>query len=193
MKKFKTPLLMFLICIALFSLSGCAKKTESLAYIHEPTKEILSFYDDGTAEYKGNKYKFKIENSVLYLTSDEGTIGLRFINNGDEILLYEKSTYQYDGEKNTDGIVGVWKQDNGWAYVFTEDGKFSEEGIFFGHYAVDEQSQCIKLMYDDPIEDAYLYYELDGDKLVIDYPWPVVETQKTDTSIQKTGTTAKNN
>ena len=34
-------------------------------------------------------------------------------------------------------------------------------------------------MYSDPIEDAVLYYSLDGDKLTIDYPWPMVVTQKT--------------
>ena len=31
-------------------------------------------------------------------------------------------------------------------------------------------------MYNDPIEDAVLYYSLDGDKLAIEYPWPMVPT-----------------
>ena len=93
------------------------------------------------------------------------------------MVLYEKSTYTYSEGDPKDGIIGLWTQDNGWSYEFTEDGKFSEENIFFGHYSVDEENKCIRLMYDDPIEDAYLYYTLDGNKLTVDYPWPMVKLE----------------
>ncbi|MBO6239485.1 MAG: hypothetical protein J6O61_01235 [Butyrivibrio sp.] len=181
MKKLKY----FLVSAAILSISlqllGCGKKaekTESWAYSHEPGEEILSFYDDGEAFYKGEKYSYSKDDSYITLDDDNGDhLGLRYVMEGDTMLLYEKSTYEYDGQKNTDGIVGVWKQDNGWEYQFTDDGRFSEENIFFGRYTVDEENCCIRLMYDDPIEDAYLYYELDGKELTIDYPWPMVRTE----------------
>ena len=181
MKKLEYYLVTMLALCASLVLFGCGKaaeKTESWAYIHEPSEEILSFYDDGEALYKGEKYSYSKDDSYIMLDDDNGDhLGLRYVMEGDTMLLYEKSTYEYDGQKDTDGIVGVWKQDNGWEYQFTDDGKFSEENIFFGRYTVDEENSCIKLMYDDPIEDAYLYYELDGDELTIDYPWPMVKTE----------------
>ena len=91
------------------------------------------------------------------------------------MTLYEESTYTRSGEG--EGVVGNWLQGNGWSYVFTDSGEFSEENIFFGHYTVDEKKSRIKLMYDEPMEDAYLYYTLNGDKLTVAYPWPMVRVQ----------------
>ena len=99
----------------------------------------------------------------------------RYEMDGDNMTLYEESTYTRVG--TGEGVVGTWTQSNGWSYVFTENGEFSEEGIFYGHYTVEEANSRIKLMYDDPIEDAYLYYTLDGDKLTVAYPWPMVRVQ----------------
>ncbi len=175
----------FLVALSLLCLSpmlfGCGKtaeKTESWAYMHEPKEEVLSLYDDGEAIYKGEKYSYTKDDSYISLLDESGAQEkIRYEMEGNTMLLYEESTYEYSGTKTGDGITGIWTQDNGWSYQFTEDGKFSEENIFFGHYTVDEANSCIKLMYDDPIEDAYLYYELDGNKLTVAYPWPMVETQ----------------
>jgi hypothetical protein len=160
---------------------GCGKKaekTESWAYVHEPKEEILSFYDDGEAVYKGEKYSYTKDDLYINLLNANGEQEkIRYEMEGSTMLLYEESTYEYAGDKAGDDITGTWTQDNGWSYQFTEDGKFSEENIFFGHYSIDEENSCIKLMYDDPIEDAYLYYELDGNKLTVAYPWPMVETE----------------
>jgi hypothetical protein len=160
-------------------LVACNVNTESYAYIHDPETEIIALSDNGKAVYKGNGYTYTKDESFIYLKGKDGeTIQLRYIPNekDDGMILYEKSTYVYSGDDEPDGIVGVWKQDNGWEYQFTENGTFSEENIFFGHYAVDEKASTIKLMYDDPIEDAILYYSLDGNNLTIDYPWPMVRT-----------------
>ena len=125
-----------------------------------------------------NKNACKDEEYIT-LKDKRGTeLKLKYVPDGEGILLYEKSTYEYKGEGKPEGLLGLWTQDNGWSFEFTEDGKFGEEGIFFGHYRVDESDSSIKLMYDDPIPDAILYYSLDGDKLTIDYPWPMVTTDK---------------
>lgn len=167
------------IFLSLLSLSGCgSKKVESWAYNHEPEKEILAFYSNGKADYKGEEYKYTRDDSYIHLTAGDVTTTLRYVTNGDNITLYERSTYHLEAGDANGSIVGLWTQDNGWSYQFTEEGKFSEDNIFFGSYSVDESQSCIKLMYDDPIEDAFLYYELDGDTLTIDYPWPMVPTQQ---------------
>lgn len=173
MKRFIAGAVLFL---SLLSLSGCGRKAESWAYNHEPTKEVLALYSNGKATYKDNEYKYKRDDSYIYLKDKDDTTSLRYVKDGDNIILYEKSTYhRSDGQG--DGLVGLWTQDNGWSYQFTEDGKFSEDSIFFGSYSVDTQEQCIKLMYDDPLQDAFLYYTLEGNELSIEYPWPMVPTQ----------------
>lgn len=168
------PLMILMISL----ISGCGAVTEDWAYIHEPETTVLSLSDNGKAIYKGEKYNYVKDDTFFTLTRGGEELKLRYLMDGDKMVLYEKSTYTYDGEGSPDGIVGVWKQDNGWLYEFTADGSFSEESIFFGHYTVDESNGTIKLMYSDPIEDALLYYEFDGDDLVIDYPWPMVHTTK---------------
>ena len=169
----------FLVIFAIMIIAtGCGRKTESWAYSHEPTKETIALYDNGKAVYKGVGYKYVKDDSYITLTDkDKNEIKLRYIMDKNGMTLYEKSTYRpLDGQEH-DGLVGSWTQDNGWSYVFTGDGQFSEEGIFFGRYSVDEEDSCIRLMYNDPIEDAYLYYTLNDDELIIDYPWPMTKTQ----------------
>ncbi len=157
-----------------FAFTGCGARTEKWAYIHDPLEEVISLSGDGSCTYKGNEYTYTRDDSFIYLKDSSGDVtSLRYEMNGDRMMLYEESTYSLYGE-DTDSIVGVWKQDNGWSYQFTADGEFSEENIFHGHYSVDEDKGCIKLMYDDPVEDAYLYYVLAGDELTVAYPWPMV-------------------
>ncbi len=177
MKKIRNVILIITFSLLFLIPMGCGKKTESWAYSHEPGEETIAFYSNGKAVYKGTEYNCKKDDTFITLTGkDKEEIKLRYEMNGDSMILYEKSTYKYDGSKDGDGIVGTWKQDNGWSYVFTNEGEFSEENIFFGHYSVDEEKSCIKLMYNDPIDDAYLYYTLNGDELTIDYPWPMTRT-----------------
>ncbi len=176
--KYKILSMLMIVATIVFMvqvLTGCGSKAEKWAYNHDPDKAVIAFYDNGKSVYKGNSYTFTRDGQYINLTDIFGKEQkLRYTMENGNMLLYEKSTYKYDGEKAGDGITGVWKQDNGWSYQFTEDGRFSEENIFFGHYSLDEENKCIKLMYDDPLEDTYLYYTLEGDELTIDYPWPMV-------------------
>lgn len=176
MKKLLTFIFAFTM---LLTASGCGKYKENWAYIHDPKVTVLSLSDDGKAIYKGTKYSYTKDDSYIDLKGEDGSeLKLRYIADKDGMILYEKTTYTFDGEGTPDGITGVWKQDNGWVYRFTEKGTFSEEDIFYGHYIVDEENSSIKLMYDEPIEDAILYYELKGNELIIDYPWPMVKTEE---------------
>ena len=165
---------MLALCMVL---AGCGAKAERWAYIHEPEKEILQLRSNGRAIYKEAEYTYTKDDEHIILTDAAGkTEEHRYEMDGDKMIFYERSVYTLDESEPSEGIVGVWKQDNGWLYQFTKEGKFSEENIFFGSYSVDEAAGSIRLMYDDPIEDAILYYELDSDgkHLTIDYPWPMV-------------------
>ncbi len=166
------------LILTLAVLTGCGCKTEKWAYIHEPTEEIIALSDNGKATYKGSEYTYKKDDSYITLEDANGQEeSLRYEMNGDQMTLYEKSTYTRQGATDNDSVIGRWTQDNGWSYEFTKEGTFSEENIFYGHYSIDETNSCIRLMYDDPIEDAYLYYTLNGDKLTVAYPWPMVRVQ----------------
>ena len=106
---------------------------------------------------------------------------MRFIPDGDQMLLYETAVYQYQGEGAPDGVIGNWKQVGGnLAFEFTENGTFREDYYSPGRYYVDEENGIIKLVYNDMYEDTYIFYSVDGDILSVDYPWPVVKTEKTE-------------
>ena len=168
MIRYRSALLAAVISFTLITMTGCGATTEKWAYDHDPATEIIALSDNGKAEYKGEKYTYTRDDQFISLKDKAGNEEkLRYVMNGEQMTLYEKSTYHFDGEKDTEGIVGTWIQDNGWSYEFTQDGEFSEENIFFGHYSVDEANSCIRLMYDDPIEDAYLYYTLEDRKSVV--------------------------
>ncbi|MBR6382063.1 MAG: hypothetical protein IKS07_10395 [Lachnospiraceae bacterium] len=158
---------------------GCGAKTEEWAYDYEPEKTILSLSENGKAVYGGTTYQVTREGAFLRLQDGDRTLpDVRFLQEEDALTLYQKSVYSYAGEEAPQGLTGLWKQDNGWSFEFTADGAFCEEGYFYGHYSVDEAEGSIRLMYSDPIPDAILYYSLDGDKLTVDYPWPLVHTKK---------------
>ena len=176
MKKLRVYSLAIAMLFVLTVLGGCGSKTEKWAYDYEPTEAVIALSEDGKATYKGNEYTYTKDDTYITLRDENGEQQkIRYEMNGDKMTLYEESTYTRSGEG--EGVVGNWLQGNGWSYVFTDSGEFSEENIFFGHYTVDEEKSRIKLMYDEPMEDAYLYYTLNGDKLTVAYPWPMVRVQ----------------
>ena len=170
------------LVLSVFALTACGGNKTSWAYIHDPGTEILSLSDNGKAEYKGSNYTYTKDDSFITLKGSDGSeTKMRYVpddSDEDKMILYESSVYQLEGDGSKDGVIGLWKQDNGWSFEFTEKGTFAEEKIFFGHYIVDEDAKTIKLMYDEPMEDAILYYSREGDELTIDYPWPMIKTGK---------------
>ena len=176
MKKLKHFALIAVFTVMLAVLTACGVTAEKWAYIHEPGEEILSLASNGKAVYKGTGYTYTKDDSYIHLKGkDNSTADLRYVMDGDRMILYEAAVYYREGGETEDGIYGLWKQENGRnLFQFTKDGKFSEENIFYGHYGLDKDNGTIKLMYDEPIEDALLYYTLEGDTLTIDYPWPLV-------------------
>lgn len=160
---------------------------ESFAYIHEPEKEILRLAEDGTAIFNGEAYTYVREGDWLTLKDSKGQeTKMRFTKpreDKEKWMLYERTEYHFAGEGEPDGVIGFWQggPEDRLAYEFTTKGTYLEDGTFPGYYEVDEENKMIKLMYNDHFEDTYIYYELDGNKLYIDYPWPVVRTEEGET------------
>ena len=189
MKSFKHIVSGIALVFLVVTLTGCNVTTERWAYNHETDKEILALSSNGKAVFKDEKYKYTKDDSFINLTDKDGnTTSLRYYMDGDAMILYESSTYQYAGEGEPDGVVGIWLQDNNWSYQFNADGKFSEDNIFFGFYSVDEANSSIKLMYDEPLQDAILYYHLNGNELTIEYPWTLVHLTDKDDAVIDNGT-----
>ena len=145
-------------CLSVISLTlaaGCSgTNTEEWAYIHDAQTTILSLSDNGKAVFNDIKYT-------------------------DQYLLYEKAVYQYQGEGEPDGLIGYWQEVDGYlSFEFTENGTFREDYYSPGYYFVDEEKGIVKLVYNDMYPDTYIYYSIDGDILTVDYPWPVVRTEK---------------
>lgn len=156
---------------------GDDPSAEHWAYIHDPSVEVLRIGEDGQAVYKGQKYKCEKDDTYITLTDDEGqTQKLRYEMKKDKMLLYETTVYHYVSGKSSDQLIGLWQGGEGdrLSYEFTEKGTYLEDGVFPGHYLLDEEKGTIKLAYNDHFEDTYLYYKLEDGKLTIEYPWPMI-------------------
>ena len=167
--------------MCLVMMAACSKtETEEWAYIHDRKTTILSLSDNGKAVFEGEKYSYTLENDILTLTDGDGNAtSMRFIPDGDQRLLYETVVYEYKGEGQPDGVIGYWQQVDGYlSFEFTENGTFREDYYSPGYYFVDEENGIIKLVYNDMYDDTYIYYSIDGNTLTVDYPWPVVPTEK---------------
>lgn len=190
MNKLKSSVILLAMTVMMTFLYGCGSKTaEKWAYIHEPDKEALVLYDNGKAVYKDTEYSYTTDDTHYTLTDKNGnTTKIRYVMDGDRMILYETSVYTRDAEEPGSGVAGKWIHENGRnMFRFTKDGQFDEDGYFYGHYNVKENEGTIKLMYSDPLQDCILYYSLNGDELTIEYPWPMVRVgEKTNEKGQTT-------
>ncbi|MBR5177448.1 MAG: hypothetical protein IKW90_01450 [Lachnospiraceae bacterium] len=200
MKMTKKTVLAFLLIAVLAMLCGCSKTTsvESWAYNFDKSAEILKLNSDGTASYvlkvyengvqvkKTVEYKsYKKDDSFITLTDkDGGELKLRYVKTDDGINLYEKTEYEQILKKEGNAVAGVWvdKNNSDYFYEFTEDGAFNEDGYFTGKYTVDEKECRIDFTYDGDSSKSVLYYTISGDSLIVEYPWPMVPTEKSQDS-----------
>ena len=170
-----------LLAVTILSIAGCgSKNTDELtgkwAYIHATDEPALIIKSNGTAKYKGNSYSYSRDDSYIYLSSKNENLSLRFEKEGDKILLYVPTTYDFsDGQGEPQGIVGYWEDKaNNWSYQFTDDYQFVEDGYFVGTYDVNPEGS-ITLTYNDDFTKTTIYYRQEGTKLMIEYPWPMVK------------------
>lgn len=181
MKRF----LLIVLAGVILLLAGCGGTTLSpqaqalqgkWAYIHDDQTAILWLKEDGTAVFHDKKYSYDCDDAFITLTSGGKTTALRYQWDGEDIYLFEQTTYTCEGSH--DGLTGKWvSEKDHWSFEFTEQGTFNEDGYFPGHYTVNEAAGTFKLMYNDPFEDTTCYYRIDGSNLLIEYPWHMVKAK----------------
>jgi hypothetical protein len=175
----------FLLVLAIMLLGvGCGKTSvqQNLyekallgdwAYIHDLDTTQASFHEDGTAKFEGQKYTYTCDEEKIHLTDKkDATKDLRYVLNGEQMVVYIPGTYTIQDDSKGEGIVGVWYcEEKKWTYEFTDKGTFMEDGALTGYYMVDEQAGTVKLVYGEALEDTVFYYKLTEDGLFIEYPW----------------------
>ncbi len=163
-------------------LAGCGNTSNpyagEYAYIHDPETVILSLKDNGKAQYKGDKYRYTMDDQYITLQNGDDELKLRYTADDDEFYLYETAQYTYADEGAPNGFLGDWYDpDTNWRFEFESDGTFREDGYFPGTYIADAEAGTIKLCYTDHFYDTTIYYSVDGDVLSVEYPWSMVKAQ----------------
>ena len=145
------------------------------AFNHDPETPVIEFRSDGTATYEAHDYRFSADGDFLVLTDGTGPeLRLRCRPNEDGLLLYLSTEYLC--QETPDGLVGLWLcAPNNWSFEFSASGAFLEDQSFLGTYDVDEQNSSFTLHYLEDFADTVCYYQLDGDRLLVDYPWQLVK------------------
>lgn len=183
MKKLRIISVFLVVCIVISALAGCSRRPEGFldgrwAYIYDDKTTALKITTNGKAVFDGVHYDCEYDDEYIYLKGNDVTQKLRYKKNGDDgIFLYKVTTYKYQSEEPQNGLVGCWVSvDNERVgYEFTADGYFREDFYIPGYYTVNEDEGTIFCVYNDHYEDTTVYYILDGDKLVIEYPWPMIK------------------
>jgi len=132
---------------------------------------------------KETKYSsYKKDDSYITLSGPDGDLKIRYKTTDTGIILYEKSTYVYTTTEihERDGILGVWTNTgtDRLFYEFSEQGTFLEDGVFVGNYYLDGEPGTVRLNYYDEVPDAIFYYTIQGDEMIVEYPWDMVPTKK---------------
>ncbi len=190
MKLVKFIPVLAVMTLILLSMTACSKNGNttatskevkqicgSWAYSHDKETAIAVFREDGTAQYEDKNYSFDCDSQFIKLKDTDGdTTQLRYTLDEKGMYLYSNNTYTFCGEGMPDGLVGEWScAEKNWSYSFTEEGTYMEDGFFSGHYTVDDENSTFQLIYNDHFEDTICFYQLEKDKLQIEYPWRMVK------------------
>lgn len=150
------------------------------AYIHETDKVAFKVNaSEHKAVLDGKSYSCDADSDFITLTDKSGSeMKLRYTKDDKGIYLYKIQEYTYEGTPEEGSLTGVWSDsEQSWSFEFTDAGEFKEDGYFPGYYLEDKEAGTIKLMYNDHFEDTTLYYTIDGNKLIVEYPWRMVKPE----------------
>ena len=154
------------------------------AFIHAPEESVLLLREDGTAVLKGREYTWQddAENGFLRFASDGEETSLRYLVTEDKVQLYFPAEYNRVEDVPGEGLIGAWigKDSEMSTFIFRQDNMFLEDGTFTGTFRQDKDTGSLLLTYVKYFDDTLCYFSLEGnDVLKVDYPWSMVETQKT--------------
>ena len=176
--------LVILLCFSVI-ITACAEgfPAGDWAFIHAPEESVLLLREDGTAVLKGQECTWQddAENEFLRFMIGGEETSLRYHVTEDKTLLYFPVEYVRVEDDPGEGLLGAWigKESEKSTYIFRGDGMFLEDGTFTGTFRVDQEAGALLLVYVKYFDDTLCYFSLEGnDILKMDYPWPMVETQK---------------
>lgn len=178
-------LVLILLTVSLAAAAGDAGfRSGDWAFNHAPEETVLSLQEGGAGTFYGLPCSWEDDGEFLRLVSEDGAETLiRYRVTDEQATIWlpaEFSRIEGDAHK---GVSGSWKGKNGSGNTFIfreEDHMFLEDGTFTGTYRVDPEAGTIQLVYIGGFGDALLYFTQEGnDDLKVEYPWILVETQKT--------------
>ena len=170
----------FLILFLFIPAAGLAADTAlcgEWVFADLPGKTVIRLNEDGSAFYGGQNLTWDDTEEGLLLTDAEGaSITLRYALSDSGMVLYLPSAFERISDIGGEGqLVGSWKavsETSQSSFVFTEDGRFLEDGVFSGYYFVDNENDYVLLQYGDLFQDTGIYYWFaDDGYLYIAYPW----------------------
>ena len=169
-------------CVVILSALAAMGESAGLcgewAFSHSPDQTVLTLSEDGSGLYFHTPVLWKDDGSRLRLESADGQMyGLTYALTENALTVYLPAVYDRISAIGGDGqIIGTWKApgDSQSSFVFTENGKFLEDGVFTGDYALDEEAGSVTLHYAGGFDDTVIFYSFLGDQLVVEYPWLLV-------------------
>ena len=175
----KLPALVCTILMMFVLLAACSKENSessykgNWSYSYEPKKSALLVKNGGKAKLDGKKFTYTEKDGILRLENKAGDLAFAKFKNDDKrhIFLFKHTIYT---GANNNGLIGKWTSGK-WSFEFSAEGTFLEDGYFPGYYSVDEGNSSIVLIYNDQFENTNVPYELEGNKLILDYPWEMVK------------------
>lgn len=140
---------------------------------------VITLNENGSAVYGGLALSWRNADGALLLTDGTGeTIRIIYEETENGLTAWLPTRFTRISEIGKGGeITGTWKADgkSDSSFVFTEDSRFLEDGVFTGSFVQDSESGKITLKYVmGMFEDTVIYYSFDGDAMVISYPWQLV-------------------
>ena len=181
----KTLLLLVLAgCIffaAVCGAEGACPLLGDWAFNYEPAVSVLTVREDGTASWNGAEYAWEDDGAFLTLKNEEAeTVALRYLADEKKTLLFLPASYTRTAKDRDDEIFGAWIRDgsSGSSFIFEKDMRFMEDGTFVGTFEVDREAGTFTLKYQPALfEDTTCYFAWEGDRMTVEYPWPIVEKQ----------------
>lgn len=177
--------LVILLCFSVIAAAGAEGfPVGDWAFIHAPEESVLLLREDGTAVLKGRDCTWQddAEKGFLRFASEGEETSLRYLVTEDKIQLYFPVEYNRVEDVPGEGLIGAWigKDSEMSTFIFRQDNMFLEDGTFTGTFRQDNETGSLLLAYIKYFDDTLCYFSLEGnDVLKVDYPWSMVETQKT--------------
>ena len=152
--------------------------TGEWAVTAEAAAPLLQLNADGTALYDGAQYAWEDDGQFLLLKGDrEEVLRLRYQLTERGPWIYKPMNYTRKEGTTGEGIRGVWNLDGSEMgfFEFSDKNTFLEDALFDGTYTVDYETGSFTLVYGKYLDDTVCYFTIDGDRMIVEYPWMLVE------------------